>query len=181
MHHNRFLIALESRRTVYPQSKLRCGSIQWFHDVRAAITQICREEVGYCHSFFSCTWHISRCKARPSDVIGVKWVVIQKITLRLFPSICCSRNDRLKNKAQDVVDGMTALISGDNQLKNVLHRAWTCFGLSSTAKRQITKVISRVAGGWNPDALVDSLLVRQLTRWKKGISSSDDSGVMNAP
>ena len=112
---------------------------------------------------------------------GVKWVVVQKITLRLFPSICCSRNDRLKNKAQDVVDGMTALISGDNQLKNVLHRAWTCFGLSSTAKRQITKVISRVAGGWNPDALVDSLLVRQLTRWKKGISSSDDSGVMNAP
>ena len=65
---------------------------------------------------------------------------------------------------------MKAAISGANQSKNVLQRAWTRFGLSSTAEGQITNVISRVAGGRNPDALAARLLDPQLNKAFSDIS-----------
>ncbi len=39
------------------------------------------------------------------------------------------------------------MINSLNQLKSLLQRAWTRFGLASTAKGQITNVISRIASG----------------------------------
>jgi hypothetical protein len=61
-----------------------------------------------------------------------------------------SHSNQTKNNAKKFADGMNSMnasISRVNQLKSALQRAWNRFGLASTAKGQMTNVISRIASG----------------------------------
>lgn len=99
-----------------------------------------------CHSYIKEGWNRTITKTKLSRFSRITPL----LSLPAIPRDCYLfrlNESHIKNNAKEFADSMNALISRVNQLKNVLQRAWTRFGLSSTASWRITSVISRIVSG----------------------------------